>query len=324
MARIRTIKPEAFASESLAAVSIAAERTFFGLLTQADDRGRFRDQPAVIAGLLWSLRPEHGPLDVEEDLSQLAGAGLICRYPGADGKRYLHLVTFGVHQKINRPSGSRNPGCPVHDHGGVVVTVDNFPHGSARGHGAIDDASRHAPRGGEETSASPRGELREPSTSTDEPAGQSPLSEPSPSGRGGLRDTASSPHRPDLGPRTMDLGSTPLGGAGAHPPETISAGQLIGEYVAAYEHRPPRGFLEHLGREINKLLGEGIDIAHLRAGLKLHRTKGLSPSTLPSVVHEAMNATSKINRGSGGTVLVPSPHTPWRNPADPAAYEEEL
>jgi hypothetical protein len=62
IARIRTIKPEAFASESLAMVSLSAERTFFGLLTLADDRGHFRDQAAVIAGLLWSLRPDHGPL----------------------------------------------------------------------------------------------------------------------------------------------------------------------------------------------------------------------------------------------------------------------
>ena len=40
MARIRTIKPEAFTSESLAEVAISAERTLFGLLTQADDHGR--------------------------------------------------------------------------------------------------------------------------------------------------------------------------------------------------------------------------------------------------------------------------------------------
>ncbi|WP_395369318.1 hypothetical protein OHU45_09105 [Streptomyces tubercidicus] len=55
IARIRTIKPEAFNSESLAAVSLSAERTFFGLLTQSDDHGRFRDQPAVIAGLAMLL-----------------------------------------------------------------------------------------------------------------------------------------------------------------------------------------------------------------------------------------------------------------------------
>jgi hypothetical protein len=61
LARIRTIKPEAFVSESLAAVSLTAERTFFGLLTQADDQGRHRDHAAIIAGQLWVLRPEHTP-----------------------------------------------------------------------------------------------------------------------------------------------------------------------------------------------------------------------------------------------------------------------
>ncbi len=90
-------------------MSLSAERTFFGLLTQADDQGRFRDQAAVIAGQLWSLRREHGPEAVEDDLIQLDGAGLICRYEGADGKRYLHIVTFAKHQKINRPSGVRTP-----------------------------------------------------------------------------------------------------------------------------------------------------------------------------------------------------------------------
>ncbi|EPH46466.1 hypothetical protein STRAU_0438 [Streptomyces aurantiacus JA 4570] len=72
---------------------LSAERTFFGLLTQADDHCRYRDQAAVITGRLWSLRPEHGPMGVEDDLNQLHTAGLICRYKSADGKRYLHIVT---------------------------------------------------------------------------------------------------------------------------------------------------------------------------------------------------------------------------------------
>lgn len=93
LARIRTIKPEAFVSESLAAVSLTAERTFLGLLTQADDQGRHRDHAAIIAGQMWVLRPEHTPSDVETDLAQLADAGLICRYTGPDDKRYLHVVT---------------------------------------------------------------------------------------------------------------------------------------------------------------------------------------------------------------------------------------
>jgi hypothetical protein len=115
-------------------VSLSAERTFFGLLTQADDHGRFRDQAAVIAGLLWSLRPEHGPMDVEDDLTQLVAADLICRYEGEDGKRYLHAVTFSRHQKINRPSGVRHPACPHHD--GAPRSESSRACGHARAHPA--------------------------------------------------------------------------------------------------------------------------------------------------------------------------------------------
>ncbi|MFI5803500.1 hypothetical protein [Streptomyces sp. NPDC051561] len=304
MARIRTIKPEAFTSESLAEVSIAAERTFIGLFTQADDHGRFRDQAAVIAGALWSLRPEHGPLEVEDDLNQLDGAGLICRYEGEDGKRYLHIVTWSKHQKINRPSGSRCPACPRHQGGrstGLAVQA----------HSTVV-STQGDPREGS-------GHRREVARS-DKPTGQGGFSEPSRQ----AQESAVKVHGPDLGPRTMDLGSPPLGGESAPAPDTVSAGQLIAEYIAGCAHRPPREFLGHLGREVNKLLDEGIEVGHLRAALDLHRAKGAHPSVLGSMVHEAMNATAKSNWGSGAAGSHSSRHAAWTNPTDAAAYAEEL
>ncbi len=66
--------------------------------------------------------------------------------------------------------------------------------------------------------------------------------------------------------------------------------------------------LGHLGREVKKLLAEGISPDHIRAGLDRHRAKGLHPSTLPSLVHEAMNATPAT-----------AAHQPWTNPTDTAA-----
>ncbi|MFD5732356.1 hypothetical protein ACFWIY_05960 [Streptomyces sioyaensis] len=291
MARIRTIKPEAFHSESLAAVSLSAERTFFGLLTQADDHGRFRDQPAVIAGLLWSLRPGHGPIGVEDDLAQLDAAELICRYQGANGKQYLHIVTFAQHQRINRPSGVRHPDCPHHDQG-----VPREP--SPPTHAPLTEPSAPAPGGVTQDAVS------------DESAGQGRCSESSSPMQGGLTEPSTSAHGPDLGPRNRDLGTTPLGGASAPAPQTVSAKDLIGEYAAACSHRPPAGVLGHLGSEVKKLLDEGIDPAHIRAGLDRHRAKGLHPSTLPSFVHEAMNAAPTAS----GAV-----HRSWTNPSDVAA-----
>jgi hypothetical protein len=302
MARIRTIKPEAFISESLAAVSIPAERTFFGLLTQADDHGRFRDQAAVIAGALWSLWPEHGALEVEEDLNQLDMAGLICRYEGIDGKRYLHIVTFSKHQKVNRPSGVRHPACPHHD-GGQALVLSLPAHEGLR-----EDAVRaHAPL------AEPSPQRREPSPSHVS-AGQTGFSDPSGSMRGGLLEAAVSPHGPDLGPRNVDLGSTPLGGASAPPPDVVSPAQLVAEYAAACTNRPPAAVLGQLGKAVGKLLAEPIDPAHIRAGLVRLREKALHPSVLPSLVNEAMNPPQRQSTGRQA-------HQPYANPADAeAAY----
>lgn len=124
MARIRTIKPELFCSESLANVPLAAERTFMGLLTQADDHGRLRFNAAVLNGALWPLRPDHTPADLEADVSALIDEGVICRYE-VDGKTYLHFPTWGTHQKISHPS-TRNqaPACPDHEPAAANATVE--------------------------------------------------------------------------------------------------------------------------------------------------------------------------------------------------------
>lgn len=278
-------------------MSLSAERTFFGLLTQADDQGRFRDQAAVIAGHLWSLRREHGPEAVEDDLIQLDGAGLICRYEGGDGKRYLHIVTFSTHQKINRPSMTRTPACPHHDLG-----IPREP--SLLAQGAVA-----------ELSANRQGGLTEPSVN-DESSGQSQFSEPSTQIRGGLVEGSVSPPRPDLGPRNVDLGSTPLGGASAPAPKTVSSKDLIGEYTRACPNTPPKSVIGHLAREVKTLLDEGISPDHVRAGLDLQRAKGMHPRALPSLVHEAMNSTAPQPAAA---------HRAWTNPTAGAdAYGGDL
>ncbi|MBB5939476.1 hypothetical protein [Streptomyces zagrosensis] len=305
MARIRTIKPEAFISESLTAVSVHAERTFFGLLTQADDHGRFRDQAAVIAGALWSLRPEHGPLEVEDDLTQLDGAGLICRYEGNDGKRYLHIVAWARHQKINRPSGSRCPACPRHQGG-------RSDEASSPVHGVLREQTVSPHSGGPEASR----ERSEPCVNH-ATAGQGNFSEPAPQ----RRETAVSNQGPDLGPRILDLGSPPVVCASAPAPQadsaSVSAKSLVGEYVASCEHRPPSDVLGRLGRVLSKLLGEGVAPDHIRAGMDRMRAKSLSVSLLPSLVNEAMNAPR----------AAAAPHRAWTNPAPgdvEAAYGGQL
>ncbi len=74
MARIRSDKPESYQSETLAEISLAAERTFRGMATIADDRGRLADKPAQINGELWSMRSEREPHtrdDLEAELAEM-------------------------------------------------------------------------------------------------------------------------------------------------------------------------------------------------------------------------------------------------------------
>ncbi|MEV3853135.1 hypothetical protein AB0J38_02290 [Streptomyces sp. NPDC050095] len=313
--RIRTFKPETFQSESLAQVSVYAERTFFGLISRADDHGRVRDLPSALCGELWAVRGGRTPVDLEDDLIQLADADLICRYEDAEGKRYLHIITWYRHQKINRASRSRLPECPRHSgpapkpQADDVQTHGNTREPSAKSHGELTEDSR------EISASAPTGKT----------AGQAVSTEPSVNHHGTVAEPAVIPHALDLGPRNLDLGSSsPSGGASAPAPENASAQQLIAEYTAACAHRPPSGVLGHLGRETAKLLAEGIDPAHVRAGLALHRAKGLHPSTLPSLVHEAMNAPRAGLARPEFRPNVPA-HRAWANPADPAAaYAEEL
>ena len=339
MARIRTIKPEAFVSESLAEVSVEAERTFFGLLTQADDHGRHRDNAAIIAGLLWPLRAEHTSVHVEDDLQQLADAGLICRYNGCDGRRYLHIVTWSDHQKIDKPSQSRMPSCPHHDNEhrcgprkDVCIRRGEVLPNPSRG---ADEVSPTAPRPltrpaqpASDTStarATPQAVRQEPLA---DPGGASDAGTPEPAGQTAVVEDSPKPPR-DLtepsapGSRTLDPGpSSPTGRTAPDIP--VRANQLVGEYIAACVERPPGDVLGHLGRTVKKLLGEGIAPEHVRAGLKRFAEIQGHPSRLPSLVNDAMNARS-AGSGRPGIRPVAPVHTAWTTPADPAAaYAEEL
>jgi hypothetical protein len=351
VARIRTIKPEAFISESLAEVSVEAERTFFGLLTQADDHGRHRDNAAIIAGVLWPLRAEHTPVHVEDDLAQLAAAGLICRYTGCDGRRYLHVVTWGEHQRIDRASVSRMPACPDHHRGERCGPCQGpcthyqpppapapqpagaprtFNEGPPSPRGALDRALQ-APDGAREAECTPVVTAVGPcpagddalvaaaGPSTGELAGQGGFDEPSPKARRGFAEGSAS------GSRILDPGSSFPSGRDAPGVPVVSAQQLVAGYVVACGRRPPKDVLGHLGRVVAGLLGEGIDLRWVRAGLARYAEIQGHPSRLPSLVNDAMNAPAGagglVRPGSGSTVPA---RTGFACPADPAAYAEEL
>ena len=112
MARIRSIKPDAFASDSLSHVARGVRWTFAGLWTYLDDDGRGRDDVRLIKAALYPLDEDITADVVADDLEQLLAVDCICRYT-VDGKAYLHVQAWD-HQKISHPTPSKLPPCPEH------------------------------------------------------------------------------------------------------------------------------------------------------------------------------------------------------------------
>jgi hypothetical protein len=111
MPRIRTVKPDFWKSESIAALPFRTRLTFIGLWTYVDDNGVGLDNHKLIAAELFGLEedPREARANVREDLARLHAAGRIVRYMSG-GKRYFAIVNWSEHQKIDRPGKARYPG----------------------------------------------------------------------------------------------------------------------------------------------------------------------------------------------------------------------
>lgn len=111
---MRSIKPEMFRSFTVSGWPVPVRWTFAGLLTYLDDEGRGADDARLIKAEVYPLDDDMTARKVEQHLSTVAGGGPLCRYE-VGGRRYLHITSWAEHQRINRPTKSRNPPCPLHE-----------------------------------------------------------------------------------------------------------------------------------------------------------------------------------------------------------------
>ena len=107
MARIRTIKPEFPQSESVGKLSRDARLLFVLIWTHVDDEGRARAASRMLASLLFPY-DDDAPKLIEDWLGDLEQNGFIQRYE-VDGSRYMQVVNWLKHQKIDHPSKSKIP-----------------------------------------------------------------------------------------------------------------------------------------------------------------------------------------------------------------------
>lgn len=105
--RIRSIKPEFWRSDDIAALPISARLLFIGLWSYVDDNGVGSDKlPSIVADLFANDLVEDTAETlrrVNADLTQIQNAGLVTRYE-ANGKPLLHITNWEKHQLVRNPS----------------------------------------------------------------------------------------------------------------------------------------------------------------------------------------------------------------------------
>jgi hypothetical protein len=114
VARKRMISPEFFTSHAINSLRIDAAMTFAGLWCYADDYGRAEDDVDLIKAAVWPRRRDQSINRIRQHLDDLEQRGLICRYTVNDFA-LLHCPSWSEHQKLNRPTPSKMPPCPIHE-----------------------------------------------------------------------------------------------------------------------------------------------------------------------------------------------------------------
>jgi DNA replication protein DnaT len=107
VARIRTVKPSFWGDGAVSQVTREARLLMIGLISMADDEGRFLGSVSAISGFVFP-NDELPQARVKKWLAELEKAGLIHLY-SIDGIRYGAFLGWHKHQKISHPQASPLP-----------------------------------------------------------------------------------------------------------------------------------------------------------------------------------------------------------------------
>jgi hypothetical protein len=111
MPRIRTLKPSFWADEAVADLSRDARLVLIGLISSADDEGRFLASLSAIAGYVFP-HDDIAPTKLRRWLDEIESAGIV-RFYSVNRREYGCFPKWGKHQRINRPQASQLPAPPA-------------------------------------------------------------------------------------------------------------------------------------------------------------------------------------------------------------------
>ena len=108
MARIRTTKPSYWGSPEAASMSRDARLLVLGLISMADDDGRFLAAPAAITGYIYPNDEDVPPTKLRRWLCEAVDTGMVYLY--RDGVvQYGCMPAWHKHQVIDRYTPSTFP-----------------------------------------------------------------------------------------------------------------------------------------------------------------------------------------------------------------------
>lgn len=148
--RIRTIKPEMWQDERIGALTRDARVLLLGMVTLADDEGRFRARRSILVGHV--LPADDDAFEsVDGWVAEIREQGIVLFYV-VDATPYGAFRHWRRHQKINKPTPSELPPPPdpkvLRDNRVPKKGAGSERDGSATGELSESDGSSHSPTRG--------------------------------------------------------------------------------------------------------------------------------------------------------------------------------
>ena len=133
MPRNRMIKPAFWEDEKIATISYPARLLYIGLWNFSDDYGVVKGHPSWLKNNIFPYDDSLKMTRFKTWLTEIQKLERIIPF-SANGESYFYIPKFLEHQKINRPSGMRNPEFNpelINTHGGL--TEDSLPKEKEKG-----------------------------------------------------------------------------------------------------------------------------------------------------------------------------------------------